>query len=62
MVAGVGVRWFFASPELNVLREAGGPLPTKEIVARVMVRVGADRESGPARRTMGNRVKHALQC
>ena len=46
---------------LDVLRRAGEPLPTKEVVARVMERVGADRESGPVRRMVAKRVRHALQ-
>ncbi len=46
---------------LDVLRVAGQPLPTKEVVARVMERVGADRENGPVRRMVGKRVRHALQ-
>ncbi len=46
---------------LDVLRGAGEPLPTKEVVARVMERVGADRENGPLRRMVAKRVRHALQ-
>ena len=46
---------------LDVLRGAGQPLPTKDVVARVMERVGADRESGPVRRMVAKRVRHALQ-
>ncbi len=46
---------------LDVLREAGEALPTKEVVARVMDRVGADRENGPVRRLVTKRVGHALQ-
>ena len=46
---------------LDVLRGAGQPLPTKEVVARVMERVGADRENGPVRRMVAKRVRHALQ-
>ncbi len=46
---------------LDVLREAGEALPTKEVVARVMDRVSADRENGPVRRMVTRRVGHALQ-
>ena len=46
---------------LDVLREAREALPTKEVVARVMDRVGADRENGPVRRMVTRRVGHALQ-
>ncbi|MGI4801437.1 MAG: hypothetical protein ACRYG8_46910 [Janthinobacterium lividum] len=46
---------------LDVLRGAGQSLPTKEVVARVMERVGADQESGPVRRMVAKRVRHALQ-
>ena len=46
---------------LDVLRVAGEALPTKEVVARVMDRVGADRENGPVRRMVTRRVGHALQ-
>lgn len=46
---------------LDVLREAGEPLPTKEVVACVMERVGADQENGPVRRMVAKRIRHALQ-
>ena len=46
---------------LDVLRVAGEALPTREVVARVMDRVGADRENGPVRRMVTRRVGHALQ-
>ena len=52
-------QWCRAS--LDVLREAGQALPIKEVVSRVMDRVGADRECEPLRRLVTKRVGHALQ-
>lgn len=52
-------QWCRAS--LDVLREAGKALPIKEVVSRVMDRVGADRECEPLRRIVTKRVGHALQ-
>ncbi len=46
---------------LDVLRVAGEPLSTREIVARVMDRLGVDGENGPVRRMVMKRVGHALQ-
>ncbi len=46
---------------LDVLRMAEGPLSTREIVARVMDRLGVDGENGPVRRMVTKRVGHALQ-
>ena len=46
---------------LDVLRVAGEPLSTKEIVARVMDRLSVDGENGPVRRLVTKRVGHALQ-
>ncbi len=52
-------QWCRAS--LDVLRVAGEAVSTKEVVACVMDRVGADQENGPVRRMVTKRAGHALQ-
>ncbi len=45
---------------LDVLREAGEPLPVGEITSRVMVLTGMDLGNAAARRLATKRVRHAL--
>ncbi len=51
-------RW--SRTALDVLREAGEPLSTEEVMSRVMVLTGMDPKNAAARRLATKRVRHAL--